>query len=221
MKRGFTLAEVLITLGIIGVVAAITIPNLMTHFQQEQTVTKLKKAYSVINQAYKSSFDEVGEPENAFTIGSDEYFKTYWAPYIKVLSYCKTPEGCGYKSNGPFKFVNGKQDGTALIMPNARTTFYTMDGTVYIIATGGNNAGTMVPVHWIVVDINGGKGPNRWGRDVFWLKRVPDGGGVQFECYNDSNINVENGCLKSHQARCCAEKIRRAGWKIEKNYPWK
>lgn len=52
-------------------------------------------------------------------------------------------------------------------MPNARTTFYTMDGTVYIIATGGNNAGTMVPVHWIVVDINGGKGPNRWGRDVF------------------------------------------------------
>ena len=48
MKRGFTLAEVLITLGIIGVVAAITIPNLMTHFQQEQTVTKLKKAYSVI-----------------------------------------------------------------------------------------------------------------------------------------------------------------------------
>lgn len=91
-------------------------------------------------------------------------------------------------------------------MPNARTTFYTMDGTVYIIATGGNNAGTMVPVHWIVVDINGGKGPNRWGRDVFWLKRVPDGGGVQFECYNDSNINVENGCLKSHQAICCAEK---------------
>ena len=58
MKRGFTLAEVLITLGIIGAVAAITIPNLMTHFQQEQTVTKLKKAYSVINQAYKSSFDE-------------------------------------------------------------------------------------------------------------------------------------------------------------------
>lgn len=44
------------------------------------------------------------------------------------------------------------------------------------------------------------------GEEMFLAKRVPDGGGVQFECYNDSNINVENGCLKSHQAICCAEK---------------
>ena len=47
-QKAFTLAEILITLGIIGIVAAMTIPALMTHFQQEQTVTKLKKALSVI-----------------------------------------------------------------------------------------------------------------------------------------------------------------------------
>ena len=54
-KQAFTLAEMLITLGIIGVVAAMTIPALMAHFQQEQTVTRLKKALSVINQAYRLS----------------------------------------------------------------------------------------------------------------------------------------------------------------------
>ena len=71
LKVGFTLAEVLITLGIIGVVAAITIPNLITSYQKHVTVTKLQKAISVLNQAYKLSFDEVGEPSVAesFSMG--------------------------------------------------------------------------------------------------------------------------------------------------------
>lgn len=80
MKRGFTLAEVLITLGIIGVVAAITIPNLMTHFQQEQTVTKLKKAYSVINQAYKSSLMKSESPKTLLLLGQTNILK-----YIGLL----------------------------------------------------------------------------------------------------------------------------------------
>ena len=56
VQFGFTLAEVLITLGIIGVVAAMTIPNLMTKNQQRETVTKLERAISVFNQAYKMSW---------------------------------------------------------------------------------------------------------------------------------------------------------------------
>ena len=51
MKKGFTLAEVLITLGIIGVVAALTMPTLMSNYRKHQTVTQLKKAYSEISQA--------------------------------------------------------------------------------------------------------------------------------------------------------------------------
>lgn len=47
MKKAFTLAEVLITLGIIGVVAALTIPNLISHYQKEKTVTQLKKNFSL------------------------------------------------------------------------------------------------------------------------------------------------------------------------------
>ncbi len=52
-RFGFTLAEVLITLGIIGVVAAMTIPNLVAHNQQKQTVVKLQMAISVMIQAYR------------------------------------------------------------------------------------------------------------------------------------------------------------------------
>ena len=57
----FTLAEVLITLGIIGIVAAMTIPTLITNNQKKQTVVKLQRAISVLNQAYKLSYDDVGE----------------------------------------------------------------------------------------------------------------------------------------------------------------
>ncbi|MBP7212243.1 prepilin-type N-terminal cleavage/methylation domain-containing protein, partial [bacterium] len=49
-KTAFTLAEVLITLGIIGIVAALTIPTLMNKSQKQQTVTALKKSYSTFSQ---------------------------------------------------------------------------------------------------------------------------------------------------------------------------
>lgn len=48
---GFTLAEVLITLGIIGIVATLTIPALITNYQKKQTAVKLSKFYSIMNQA--------------------------------------------------------------------------------------------------------------------------------------------------------------------------
>lgn len=221
-KQAFTLAEMLITLGIIGVVAAMTIPALMAHFQQEQTVTRLKKALSVINQAYRLSYDDVGEPESAFKLGAEEYFKTYWAPYIKVLSYCEKPESCGYNSNFPWKYPNGKKVDIALIAPTARTTFYSMDGILYVILT---TAGDMtLPYYTIYVDINGGAGPNQMGRDVFMFSRVQeDGGGVRPYGYNTSDNNLNKYCSKSNKntgSVYCAEKIRRAGWKIDKNYPW-
>ena len=221
-KLGFTLAEVLITLGIIGIVAAMTIPSLMTHFQQEQTTTKLKKTISVINQAYRLSYDEVGEPESAFDIGAEEYFKTYWAPYIKVLSYCNTAESCGYKSLFPWKYPNGQNVELQVIAKSARTTFYSMDGVLYVILT---TFGDMTqPSYDIYVDINGGNGPNIMGRDLFVLRRVQkDGGGVRPYGYELTNENINRYCSKTNQgtgSRYCAEKILRSGWKIDKSYPW-
>ena len=57
----FTLAEVLITLGIIGVVSAITLPTVVQNYQKQATVAKLKKAYTTINQAILLSIAENGD----------------------------------------------------------------------------------------------------------------------------------------------------------------
>lgn len=63
-SKGFTLAEVLITLGIIGVVAAITIPTLMQNSQDKEKITALKKTYSTLSQAFSMAKAENGDPTN-------------------------------------------------------------------------------------------------------------------------------------------------------------
>ena len=59
MKKGFTLAEVLITLGIIGVVAALTLPNMIKNHQKRVMVAQLQRTYNAIVNAMPSYLDEV------------------------------------------------------------------------------------------------------------------------------------------------------------------
>ncbi len=101
---GFTLAEVLITLGIIGIVAAMTIPTLMTKFAKSRTETQLKTFYSKINQTVKMSIAENGDPEGWITSNKEytyeenvEFLKTYFLPYMKNLGYydCSGKHGTG------------------------------------------------------------------------------------------------------------------------------
>lgn len=60
-RNGFTLAEVLITLVIIGIIAAMTIPSLINKTNEQETVSALKKTYSSLSQAYQKIFAENGE----------------------------------------------------------------------------------------------------------------------------------------------------------------
>ncbi|MCM1339264.1 MAG: type II secretion system GspH family protein [Muribaculaceae bacterium] len=222
MKKGFTLAEVLITLGIIGVVAAMTIPNLITNQQKKTNVTKLQRAISILNQAYKLSFDELGEPENIQSNYS--YFQTYWAPYIKVATYCQDYLSCGYKSEKPFYTSNGILVNTIVVDIDSRTTFYTHDGFIYVIFPTGRYMEHYDGNPNIIVDINGATGPNIVGKDVFILTRVNDenkGGEIYPLCKDLTDEEIKKHCGNSSGSGfCCAEKIRRAGWQIDKSYPW-
>lgn len=226
VKFGFTLAEVLITLGIIGVVAAMTIPNLIATHQKKQTVVKLQKAISVMNQAYRLAYDDVGEvtAEEARALGAQNYFDKFWAPYIKVQSICSV-EGCGYGVYPQWKKADGSPYGLAVYTSDARVAFTSMDGFFYIVVTytGGGDDST-VTVNSVYVDINGTAKPNTMGKDIFMLERKIDGekGGVVVPAYSSfTNAQVDRNCSKSGTGECCAEKIKRSGWRIDKSYPWK
>ena len=85
-KVAFTLAEVLITIGIIGVVAAMTIPTLLTKIQKNETVNRLKKTYSTFSQAYKSAYVDFGSITDweYYDDNVDEVINRYFAPYMKI-----------------------------------------------------------------------------------------------------------------------------------------
>ena len=91
----FTLAEVLVTLGIIGVVAALTMPSLISHYKKQEVETKLKRFYTNINQAVKLSEVENGPVEywnipQSSEIGTveeaEECYNRYFAKYLKTIS---------------------------------------------------------------------------------------------------------------------------------------
>ena len=87
-KKGFTLAEVLVTLGVIGVVSAITLPTLIKNYNKYVTAQRLKKAYSEIQNAVRLSTIENGEPNQwditfKFT-GVKNFVKTYYLPFSNL-----------------------------------------------------------------------------------------------------------------------------------------
>ena len=177
--NGFTLAEVLITLVIIGVIAAMTIPSLMNNTNEQETVVAVKKAYSVLAQAYQRVRAENGEIIPS-TLGSstDEATKTLGEMFAKQLNTQKicgmsTDEDCFSTQNGGmYKYFDGRD----WYNFNYSADDYRMalsDGMSvgvhgypeYIMA--GNNESLQNVIGHINVDINGYKSPNAAGKDLF------------------------------------------------------
>ena len=152
-KVAFTLAEVLITLGIIGVVAALTLPAVIQAYKKQEASARLKKFYSSMSQAIATAEAETGvkayewdklswtgyDPTNSYKQTS-AYYKEYIAPYIKTL-----------------KVVDGVYDSKNNI--NSRMKLYFQDGS-----TAELNVGQCVSFYF---DTNGEKAPNELGKDIF------------------------------------------------------
>lgn len=114
LKFGFTLAEVLITLGIIGVVAALTLPTLIQHHKKSVVETRLKKFYTTMNQAILMAKNDYGDFENwDFFLGNkyDEEanlinqseatkarFEKYFKPYLNIVKIEEIVQASGEKN---------------------------------------------------------------------------------------------------------------------------
>lgn len=175
--KGFTLAEVLLTLGIIGIVAAMTIPTLIKKYEEIQFKSAWRKAYSTIMNAQSSIMsDNGGDLASAFAsiAGSDNVeqryddFQNIWSPYLKVAKTCKrnktVTDGC---YTGIMKALT--DDYT---VPNygggTYPSFVLQDGSVFVLFPGGcGTGGGVCSDTYIFIDVNGSKSPNRFGKDIF------------------------------------------------------
>lgn len=171
--KGFTLAEVLITLGIIGVVAALTIPSLIQRQQEKATVTALKKAYTNFSQAYTLAVQDNGTPDTWGLVGvaspqGAENILNIMTPYLKTIKICGRNPGCFPDST---LFLKGT--GFNMNTDTAEAKAQLSDGSVIYTWSGGTCgvAGTSLALQNacgdLGVDINGYKGPNQLGKDTF------------------------------------------------------
>lgn len=218
----FTLAEVLITLGIIGVVAAMTIPALMTNYRKHVTATSLEKSISTLNQAIKLSENENGELETwDKSLAHDAFIDKYFRPYMKIMQTCNPITKCGYKTQNPWKELNGNSAGS-YGNPNhrGRTPFIAIDGILYTF--GFLNDGGTAEVDndkIIIIDINNSRGPNQFGKDIFFLYRKEESSIIPYGADKPKD-QMRKNCSKTGTGYYCAAWIRENGWKIPSGYPW-
>lgn len=168
---GFTLAEVLITLGIIGVVAAMTIPTLMNNIQDNEFHTAAKKAYSVLAQATEQMVYE-----NAGTIWDNSSSDTTTLctsirdEYSKYIKYVKADTSDNL-INTNWSCYKSKTLCTNAI-GTGRQGLVLSDGTLLSFYSSQNCSATFPAGSYafcgsVIVDVNGNRQPNMIGRDAY------------------------------------------------------
>ena len=234
MKKGFTLAEVLVTMGIVGLISALTIPAIMKNYKNRIFAASIEKAYSQLSDATKAIMaDEM----------ADSLYKTRLAMYNRncdtdnaegacyfLPKYFKTTKkGCGTKAYSPDNVCLGdvyqNLDGTYKTKVNASDT----EGKYEVVTSFGycvqtTNGFTICGTHNVangistyIIDTNGPAEPNVAGRDLFTFDLQADGtvadyGGLSRTPEDCGKINVDGfwgwsaGCLN---------KIMQAGWRMD------
>ena len=157
-KYAFTLAEVLVTLGIIGVVSAMTVPSLMQNYQRQSYVTQLHKVYNELSQAlvqYQNDKNALNLKEAGLT--NQAAIENFVEKYFKVVN------DCGATKTPCFASQYKKLTGTAVATWNPKAHYVISSGA----SIGVGEVLTGDTLFRVYVDINGQKGPNIWGRDIF------------------------------------------------------
>lgn len=176
LNFGFTLAEVLITLGVIGIVAALTLPSLVSKYKEKEYSIKLKKIYNIMNTAFNSAIDEHGTIDTWGLVGSwnssDENQNIIIdniAPYLQIISRCQTANEC---KNASYKrqYLDGSYKADAI--PRVVLADGTVINELYIshslcLTKRGEGPYLSNVCGNFDVDLNGPKPPNMLGKDMF------------------------------------------------------
>jgi len=149
----FTLAEVLVVLGIVGMVANMTIPTLMQNVQEQVLLIQFRESYSELQQAYIQVAQENG---TGYEWNDPAKIYANFKPYFKIIKDC--PTGDCAVTHSPYKTLAGVSDA------NIAPTYHLIlaNGSTMLFGAGEGDSPATVQI-----DTNGYKQPNRLGYDLF------------------------------------------------------
>ena len=166
-SHAFTLAEVLVTLGIIGVVSAMTVPSLMQNHQKKTYVTQLHKIYNEVQQmALQYMTDSNALNLSEAGINSQSKANEFVTKYFRIVQKCEKQLTPCFAEQ--YKTIDGNV-----------VSGHTVNVNSYVLASGASIRALYNKVNDkvinIMVDTNGQKGPNILGRDMFFMALYNNG----------------------------------------------
>ena len=231
-KSAFTLAEVLISLGIIGVVVAMMIPTMISKIQKQQIESQIRENYSSIAQVMKmAENDDIGyfniDLSNGALSINKKWFETYIVPYMKVEQVCYSTGGCWHKY-GVVKTLNGVAPtweskvgisdsliggiGYALAFRTAKGSYFdtdTSNPTQTSNIFGVDSTDNSIQFYF---DVNGDRKPNIIGKDIYILVYASDKGLVPAG-FDRTKEEVKKNCELGNGYWCLGY-VKDNGWEI-------
>lgn len=220
-KKAFTLAEVLIVLVIIGIVAGICVPVIFANYQEQDKAAKVKKAYSSMAKAltYLKVTGAIYALEDMALENNDiimfNWFDNYMKPNLSTLKVCYESKGCW--NTDETRFLNGG----IINFEASRPEIGIGVGIVSVILNDGTFATfnlwspgdtkRYAKINYdgvalrIAFDINGAKKPNTIGKDIFYMYYVPERG-LTPPFADATNEEIKQDCSKNGMGLSCTIK---------------
>lgn len=226
IRQAFTLAEVLITLGIIGIVAAMTLPGVMTDYKKKEIPVRLLKFSSTLQNAFNLATIDYGPSVNwnfpSMQNDPDQtnlFVNTYIFPYLTGLRACDADEKKCQRIAKSLYGGNG----------NDRMPVYIFsDGSCFGMITGGSS--DLASQLHFTYDYNCLGKPNEYDKDIFtFYLRQREGKAPKLYAGNFPVLNAHSRqdfleLCKNHESThhggICAALIEYDGWEIRDDYPW-
>lgn len=193
-KQAFTLAEVLITLGIIGVVAAITIPTVINNVNEIQYKVAYKKAFSVASQAFLSASSQSLFTERvSATLEANKVTN-----FAAFMTQFKVTKDCSSNSDNSLCWASGENFNG--VHSSTTPAFVDSSGMSWKIYEDPGWDG-------LLVDTNGFKNPNKCGQDRFYFYITDTNGngflGIPMNIVPHQDITVQNASCPSGDVHTC------------------
>jgi len=224
---------VLITLAIIGIIAAITIPSIIANHKKRTLETQFAKTYHTLQQAANLAVAEHGDmmswdwKDSYSEEEQDAFVKKYLTPYLNIVKFCPADNSVtGCFPDIDYLQLDGSLRGNVSASVNPKVVLN--DGTIIRFAVASKSTceiGRCLTIH---ADVNGHKKPNTFGRDTFIFGFYPQTGEfLPYAVYKDGSFNKETrkfervpmeeimtNCSNKGNGWHCAGRIVQEGFKM-------